>query len=310
MKKLFCMCLCLLLLAGCGQKAPEHAEANTTAVQPPAPDPTPTGVYLLTEQLHYDPNDRINVRMTVSFNGQMLPTSVFLDSGTDITYTPEYDENAAVTGFSVNRLLYGEESKSSAVLNEYGDIVQQVTDGKTTDIAYTYNENGLVIKKETSVNGNLSSVKTWSYDCWGNLTRAGSTAANSSYTLIYDNTYDGQLLTAVVCTFENGETEHTERFTYNEAGQLTCWEQISGDETTTTVYTYNDAGLTATETTSLNGEEYSRLEFSYHENGLLSEKRTYNNGEFTGRTTYSWTDQPVALTAAQRNALKQLGVLL
>ncbi len=307
MKKLLCFLLVLLLLSGCSQQAPETTVPTT---QPPAPEPTPTGEYLLTEQVHQDKNDRVTVRMEVTFNDQMLPAAILLDSGTDVTYTPEYDENGSITGFSMSRVLYGEETVSHALLNDHGDIIQKTADGKTTDIACSYDAAGRVIKKETSANGNLSSVKTWAYDEQGNLTAVSSTGGNSGYSLIYENTYDGTLLTAIHCKFEGGDTEHTESFTYDEEGRLTRWEQVSGEETTTTVYTYNEDGLTATETAFLNGEEYSRMEYSYDDRGLLSEKRTYSYGEFTGRTTYTWTTRPIPLTAAQHNALKQLGVIL
>lgn len=284
MKKLFCICLGLLLLTGCSQKAPESTQ-TTTSVTAPAEEPSPSGTYLLLEQVHYDKDNHISVRMNATYDDQLRPTSVFLDSGADITYTPEYDENGMITGFSVSRLLYGEETLSHVALNEYGDIVQQTTDENTTDVVCSYDSGGRMIKKETSVNGNLSYVKTWSYDCWGNTAQMSNTYANGSYTLIYDNTYENHLLTAIHCKYENGDTEHTERFTYNEAGQLTCWEQVHLEETFSTVYTYNDAGL-------------------------LAEKKTYVGEVFTGRTTYTWTEAPVELTAAQCNALKQLGLLL
>lgn len=307
MKKLLCLMLVLLLLSGCSQTAPEERAPTT---QPSVPDPTATGTYLLTEQIHYDSKDRVNVRMEVTFNGQLLPETVFLDSGADVTYIPEYDDNSMITGFSMSRMLYGEETVSRYLLNDHGDIIQQTADGKTTDIACSYDSSGRVIKKETSTGGNLSSVKTWAYDGQGNLTEASSTDGNGGYTLIYENTYDGTLLTAIHCKFEGGETEHTESFTYDEEGRLTEWKQISGADTTTTFYSYNEEGLTATETCLLNGTEYSRLEYTYDERGLLTEKLTYSYGELTGRTVYTWTDGPVELTAAQRNVLKQLSVLL
>lgn len=307
MKKILCLTICLLLLTGCGKSAPEDTVPTT---QPSQPEDTTTGTYLLTEQVHYDANDRVNVRMEVAFNEQQLPTSVLLDSGVDVTYTPQYDENGNITGFSTKRVLYGEETEGTASVNDHGDIVQKIANGKTTDVTLSYDDSGRVIKKETSVDGSLSSVKTWAYDEQGNLSKTSSTDENGGYTLVYENTYNGTLLTAIHCKFDGGDTEHTESFTYDENGQLTKWEQVSGDETTTTVYTYNEQGLTATELNLLNGEEFSRLEYSYNENGLLSEKRTYSYGEFSGRTTYSWTAQPILLTAAQRNVLKQLGVLL
>lgn len=308
MRKLFCLALALLFLTGCSQKAPVSTEAPTT--QPTLPAPTPTGEYLLAEQIYYDAQDRVSVHMTVSFNEQKLPTSIFLDSGADVTYTPEYDENGMVTAFSMSKVLYGEETITEYLLNDHGDIIQQTANGKTRDIIYSYDSSGRVIKKETSSDGNLVSVKTWSYDCWDNLATASSTDGNGGYSLIYENTYEGNLLTAIDCKFEGGEMEHTERFAYDAQGRLTEHTQVSGEETTVTVYTYNEAGLKATETAILNGSEYSRTEYGYDDRGLLAEKQTYSYGEFTGRTTYTWTEAPVELTPAQRNVLEQLGVLL
>lgn len=313
MKKLGCLLLAALLLSGCAQKAPEPTkatEATTAETQAVTEPAAPEGEYLLQQQVYYDADDRKVVSMEVTFNDKALPVSVFLDSGADVTYTPEYNEDGSFAGFTMSRMLYGEETVSTARVNEYGDIIGKTANGKTSTIACSYDTSGRIIKKETSVEGNLSSVKTWSYDCWGNLTQASSTDANGGYTLIYDNTYDGTLLTAVHCKFEGGETEHTEALTYDEAGRLTQKEQVSGGETTTTVYTYNDQGLVATETSLLNGEEYNRMEYSYNELGQLSEKRTYESGTFTGRTTYTWSSTPVEITAAQRNVLKQLGVVL
>ena len=308
MKKLGCLLLAALFLSGCAQKAP--TQEPVTETQAVTDSAAPAGEYLLQQQIYYDENDRQVVNMEVTFNDSMLPISVFLDSGADVTYTPRYNEDGSFAGFTISRMLYGEETVSTALVNDHGDITEKNADDKTSHIAYGYDTADRVIKKETSVNGNLSSVKTWSYDSYGNLTGASSTDASGGYTLVYENTYDGNLLTAVHCRFEDGETEHTETFSYDAEGRLTQKEQISGDETTTTVYTYNDQGLTATETNLLNGEEYSRTEYSYNEMGLLAEKRTYESGAFTGRITYTWTTNPVEITAAQRNVLKQLGVIL
>ena len=308
MKKLGCLLLAALLLSGCAQKATmQESVEETQAVTEPA---APTGEYLLQQQIYYDENERQVVNMEVTFNDSMLPVSVFLDSGADVTYTPSYNEDGSFAGFTISRMLYGEETVSTALVNDRGDITEKTAEGKTTHIAYGYDTAGRIIKKETSANGNLSSVKTWSYDSYGNLTGASSTDATGGYTLVYENTYDGNLLTAVHCKFEGGETEHTESLTYDAKCRLTQKELFSGDETTTTVYTYNEQGLTATEISLLNGQEYSRTEYSYNEMGLLAEKRTYENGAFTGRITYTWTTDPVEITAAQRNVLKQLGVIL
>lgn len=308
MKKLCCLLLAVLLLSGCAPKKPtQETVVETQTVTEPA---APTGEYLLQQQIYYDADDRKVVDMTVTFNDRMLPASVFLDSGADVTYTPTYNEDGSFAGYSLSRMLYGEETVSTALVNDHGDVTEKTVDGKTSHIACSYDTAGRVTKKETSVDGNLSSVKTWSYDSHGNLTGVSSTDTKGGYTLVYENTYDGDLLTAVHCKFEGGETEHTEALTYDEQGRLTQQEYVSGTETTTTVYTYNEQGLTATETALLNGVEYSRMEYSYNEAGLLTEKRTYSNGQFSGRTTYTWTNSPVEITAAQRNVLKQLGVVL
>ena len=65
-----------------------------------------------------------------------------------------------------------------------------------------------------------------------------------------------------------------------------------------------------TETTLLNGQEKNRLEYTYDDSGLLAEKKNYEGGQYQGRTTYSWTSEPVQLTDAQQNILKQLDALL
>ena len=309
MKKLLCVILGALLLAGCGKSQPEAASVETTQAAV-TPEPTPEGVYVLQEQIYYDAKDRQSVAMTVSFDAKKLPTTIFMDSGADVTYTLTYADNGTVTGFTMVRTLYGEDTTSSALVNDHGDIISKTADGKTSNIAYSYDQSGHVIKKETFVGENLSSVKAWAYDSQGNLTEASSTDANGGYKLIYENTYDGQLLTSVHCKFDGGDTEHTESFTYDQEGKLTQWTQVSGEETTVTIYTYNKQGLVETETAQLNGEEYSRQEYTYDDLGRLTEKKTYNSGQYQGRTTYSWTTETVQLTAAQQNILKQLGALL
>ena len=122
MKKLLCVLLGALLLTGCGKIQPDVTVATTPSV---APDPTPTGVYVLQEQVSYDAKDRKSVGMTVTFDEQMLPTSIFMDSGTDVTYTLNYDESSMITGFTMVRTLYGEETTGSALVNDHGDIIEK-----------------------------------------------------------------------------------------------------------------------------------------------------------------------------------------
>ena len=310
MKKLLCILLGALLLVGCGKSQPEATTAATTQPVTVPADTTTDGVYVLTEQVYYDHKDRQSVTMTVSFDDKKLPTSIFMDSGTDITYTLVYGENGLIAGFNMVRTLYGEETTSSALVNDHGDIISKTADGKNSNMTYSYDQSGRVIKKETFTGDNLTSVKTWAYDDQGNLSKASSTNVNGGYTLIYENTYSGTLLTSVHCKYEGGDTEHTESFTYDQEGRLTQWSQVVGEDTTVINYTYNKQGLVETETTLLNGQEKNRLEYTYDDSGLLAEKKNYEGGQYQGRTTYSWTSEPVQLTDAQQNILKQLGALL
>lgn len=307
MKKLLCVLLGALLLTGCGKIQPDVTVATTPSV---APDPTPTGVYVLQEQVSYDAKDRKSVGMTVTFDEQMLPTSIFMDSGTDVTYTLNYDESSMITGFTMVRTLYGEETTGSALVNDHGDIIEKTTDGKTSTVNYGYDDRGNMIKKETFSGGNLTSVTTWAYDDRGNQTQQSYTSVNGGYTKIYENTYDGELLTAIHCKPEDGDTDYTESFTYDDRGLLTRWEQVSGAETIAAEYTYNEQGLLTVKTSLLNGQEQIRLEFAYDDLGRMIERKTYENGQYQGRTTYSWTNEPVLLTDAQQNILQQLGALL
>ena len=147
MKKLGCLLLAALLLSGCGRNAPDPTDPTAAETQAVTEPEAPKGEYLLQQQIYYDENDRQTVSMEVTFNDRMLPESVLLDSGADVTYTPDYNEDGSFAGFSVSRVLYGEETVSTALVNDHGDIIQKTADGKTTDIAYTYDTGGRVIKK-------------------------------------------------------------------------------------------------------------------------------------------------------------------
>lgn len=309
----------VLLLCGCGKDAPPtetgtESAAETTAMEETAPPQAEiTGVFLIQEEIYYDADDQEQAHLTVTFNDQGLPQTIFMDSGADITYTPVYDENGNVTAFSMTRTVYGEETVNHAEVNDHGHIVKQISNAGTDEeqvfeTAYSYDEEGRITKETLTRDGSIYLIKLTEYDEHGNKTRyeeINNASSDMSFVSSFTNTYEDGLLVEKECAVD-GVLDYTTAYIYDDNGRCT---QERTDNGWVKDYAYNEHGLMTLKTITVNGKESYRYVYEYDENGAICGEVWYINGEYSRRTAYVCTLIQAPLTDAHMTIFEKLSIV-
>ena len=304
----------VLLLAGCG-KAPQSTEqvSTTAATTTEIPETTEASVppkapangqFYIQEEIYYNDEGKELARMTVEVDAQGLPVTIFMDSGSDITYKPTYDDEGNILCFERIWTVYGQDTVSYAEVNQHGDITKQISsqgteEEQTYQTTYTYDQQGRIIKEESTRDGQADHTEILKYDEHGNVTYQEelfhmNTARN--YVAQITNTYENGLLVEKKSVVDGGMETNITTYTYDENGLLV---KESFNDQFITEYTYNDQGLLTEK--SVNGVA---TRYTYDENGRLHEK--FENGN---RIVYVWAQLQKPMTASQLKLFTQFGII-
>lgn len=189
--------------------------------------------------------------------------------------------------------------------DDHGNLISQNNDPNNF-YKYTYDENGVMIKKCSISSGKLGTI--WTYDSNGNWIESYnpdashflySYNAQNHLTATYQVKNGKKILSSLFTYSENGKMLHathynilddgtqqlylTDTFTYDSQGNALERYRDFGSSYVKNTWTYDEAGRKLTEDSTSSYSSPSRKEWTYDESGRL---KTYRSGDSQTTWTY------------------------
>ena len=169
-----------------------------------------------------------------------------------------YDGNSQIL---TNQISLADESDTVSYQYSTGGLIQSMSNTEST-VNYTYNAKGQTVSETMS--GVSASVKNYTYDADGNMSRIQINNGSA----VYDQGYTYNPIGQLVKVTDNLRNAELASYTYDNAGNISKETLGNGVETT---YLYNSANALSAVTNKLGSTVLSSYSYSYYLDGNQSQ---------------------------------------